>query len=65
LNYNKTNGTISHEVKEDLNAVKDLGNSSKSEKRITSVETADEKDWKVEEDKKELEFVHDRLRQIE
>ena len=65
MNYNKTNGTISHEVKEDLNAVKDLGNSSKSEKRITSAETADEKDWKAEEDKKELEFVHDRLKQIE
>ena len=65
MNYNKTNGTISHEVKEDLNLVKDLGNSSKSEKRITSAETADEKDWKAEEDKKELEFVHDRLKQIE
>lgn len=65
MNYNKTNGTISHEVKEDLNAVKDLGNSSKSEKRVTSAETADEKDWKAEEDKKELEFVHDRLKQIE
>ena len=65
MNYNKTNGTISHEVKEDLNLVKDLGNSSKSEKRVTSAETADEKDWKAEEDKKELEFVHDRLKQIE
>ena len=65
MNYNKTNGTISHEVKEDLNLVKDLGNNNKSEKRITSAETADEKDWKAEEDKKELEFVHDRLKQIE
>ena len=40
-------------------------NSSKSDKRVASTETADEKDWKAEEDKKELEFVHDRLRQIE
>ena len=40
-------------------------NSSKSDKRIASAETADEKDWKAEEDKKELEFVHDRLKQIE
>ena len=45
--------------------MKDIVNSNKSEKRTTSKEEADEKDWKAEEDRKELEFVHDRLRQIE
>ena len=41
LNFNKTNGTISHEVKEDLTAVKDIVNSSKNDKRITSKEDVD------------------------
>ena len=36
-----------------------------TEKSSVYAETADEKDWKAEEDKKELEFVHDRLKQIE
>ena len=47
MKYNKTNGDISHVVKEDLSKVKEGEDKEKKEKDVYNLHPKEKPDWKI------------------